>query len=69
MRRVQARAGRSGVALLLSVLVGGVYPTFVQRIQVEPNELNVERPYVQRHLEATRSAFDLDAAESKGQAA
>jgi uncharacterized membrane protein (UPF0182 family) len=50
----------AGAWLLLSVLVGGLYPTFVQRVQVEPNELNVERPYVQRHLEATRAAFDLD---------
>jgi uncharacterized membrane protein (UPF0182 family) len=51
----------AGAWLLLSVLVGGLYPTFVQRVQVEPNELNVERPYVQRHLQATRAAFDLDA--------
>jgi hypothetical protein len=55
----------AGSWFLLSILVGGLYPTFVQRVQVEPNELNVERPYLQNHLEATRAAFDLDAIETR----
>jgi uncharacterized protein len=46
--------------LALSVLVGGLYPAFVQRVQVEPNELAVERPYLRNHVEATRAAFGLD---------
>jgi len=50
---------------LLSILVGGLYPAFVQRVQVEPNELAVERPYLRNHLEATRAAFDLDAADER----
>ncbi|HEY8170408.1 MAG TPA: UPF0182 family protein [Candidatus Limnocylindria bacterium] len=50
----------AGAWLVLSVLVGGLYPAFVQAVQVEPNELNVERPYLRSHLEATRAAFDLD---------
>ena len=53
----------AGAWLLLSVLVGGLYPGFVQRVQVVPNELNVERPYLRNHLEATRTAFGLDDAE------
>lgn len=52
-----------GAWFILSVLVGGLYPGFVQRIQVEPNELAVERPYLRNHLEATRTAFGLDDAE------
>ncbi len=55
----------AGSWFLLSILVGGLYPSFVQRVQVEPNELNVERPYLQSHLEATRAAFDLDAIETR----
>jgi hypothetical protein len=51
----------AGAWLLLSLVVGGLYPSFVQTVQVNPNELNVERDYVRRHLEATRAAFDLDA--------
>jgi uncharacterized protein len=50
---------------VLSILVGGLYPSFVQRIQVEPNELAVERPYLRNHLEATRAAFGLDEWEAR----
>ena len=55
----------AGAWFLLSILVGGLYPAFVQRVQVEPNELNVELPYLRNHLEATRDAFDLDAIETR----
>ena len=41
-------------------MVGGLYPSFVQTVQVNPNELNVERQYLRNHLEATRAAFGLD---------
>ena len=37
-----------GAWLVLSFLVGGLYPTFVQTVQVNPNELNVERPYLRQ---------------------
>jgi hypothetical protein len=55
----------AGAWLILSVVVGGLYPTFVQTVQVEPNELNVERPYIVNHLEATRAAFDLDTIDTR----
>ena len=54
-----------GAWLVLSILVGGLYPTFVQTVQVNPNELNVERPYLVNHIAATRAAFDLDAIEQR----
>src|SRR6266540_1553536 len=52
----------SGLVLFLlsSVLVGGVFPTIVQRFQVAPQELQRELPYIQRNLDATRKAFALD---------
>ncbi len=53
----------AGAWFLLSILVGGLYPGFVQRVQVVPNEINVERPYLRKHLEATRAAFGLDEVE------
>jgi uncharacterized protein len=55
----------AGAWFVLSILVGGLYPSFVQRIQVEPNELAVERPYLRNHLEATRAAFGLDEWEAR----
>jgi uncharacterized membrane protein (UPF0182 family) len=52
----------SGVVTLLlaSFLVGGVYPSLVQRFLVDPNELERERPYLNNHIQMTRAAFGLD---------
>jgi uncharacterized protein len=55
-------------ALLLglsSLLVGGVYPWFVQRFQVAPQELQREERYIQRNIHATREAFALEAVQTK----
>jgi uncharacterized membrane protein (UPF0182 family) len=49
----------------ISVVVGGLYPGFVQRFQVEPNELTLERPFLRNHIAATQAAYDLDAIESR----
>ena len=45
---------------LSSVLIGGVVPAFVQRFQVTPQELQREEPYIQRNIDATRKAFNLE---------
>ena len=53
-----------GAALALwifaSVLLGAIIPAAVQRFQVVPNESVRERPFIQRNIEATRRAFDMD---------
>jgi uncharacterized membrane protein (UPF0182 family) len=61
-RSQQFLLATSGLLLfgLSSILVGGVYPSFVQRFQVAPQELQRELPYIQRNLDATRNAFALD---------
>lgn len=50
--------------IYLFVLLVGSYglPALVQRVVVQPNEFERERPYIQRTLEATRHAFNLDTA-------
>jgi uncharacterized protein len=57
----------AGTLLLVvsSVLVGGVYPTFVQRFQVTPQELQREEPFIQRNIDATRKAFALQGVQTK----
>ncbi len=45
------------VVLPLSMLV---YPEIIQRLRVEPNELEVERPYIIANVTATRHAYGLD---------
>jgi uncharacterized protein len=37
-----------------------VVPLAVSAVYVRPNEISIERPYIQRHIEATTSAFGLD---------
>lgn len=45
----------------VAILAGNIYPSLVQRFQVSPNELNLERPYIANNIEFTRKAFGLDA--------
>lgn len=51
-----------GTALLVisAIVLGGIYPWIVQRFQVRPSEQGLERPYIQRNIQATRAAYGLD---------
>ena len=44
----------------LILVVDWVVPPIVSSIYVRPNELTLERPFIERHIEATRAAFGLD---------
>jgi uncharacterized membrane protein (UPF0182 family) len=52
----------AGTALLVvaSVLIAGIYPGAIQQFQVKPSESSKEAPYIQRNIDATRSAYDLN---------
>jgi uncharacterized membrane protein (UPF0182 family) len=52
-----------GVWVLVAVVAGNVYPGLVQRFQVSPNELNLERPFIEHNIAYTRMAYDLDSVE------
>jgi uncharacterized membrane protein (UPF0182 family) len=45
---------------LVWILVGGVYPAFIQAVQVSPSENVKERPYIGRNVSATRTAYKID---------
>ncbi|MBO0721463.1 MAG: UPF0182 family protein [Blastocatellia bacterium] len=49
-----------GLYLLVAVLVGWIYPAFVQRFSVAPNELAKETPYIAYNIAATRKGYALD---------
>lgn len=56
----------AGVGLyLLVVVIGWLYPSFVQRFSVAPNELAKETPYIIHNIAATRKAFSLDQVEER----
>jgi uncharacterized membrane protein (UPF0182 family) len=48
------------VLIAASLLLGVVYPSFVQQFSVKPNEFDREQPYIARNLTATRAAYGLD---------
>jgi uncharacterized membrane protein (UPF0182 family) len=52
-----------GISLMIlsAIVVGNVYPWFVQRFQVTPNAQRLEAEYIQRNIDATRYAFGLNA--------
>lgn len=49
-----------GLLALASIAAGGLYPAFVQRFRVAPQEQQRELPFIERNIEATRLAFGLD---------
>jgi uncharacterized membrane protein (UPF0182 family) len=44
----------------ISIVVGTIYPAYIQRFSVKPNEFTKEAPYITRNIAATRYAFGID---------
>ncbi|MEM7532655.1 MAG: UPF0182 family protein [Chloroflexota bacterium] len=59
-RGFRAIGGVIAVWIIISIVAGNIYPGLVQRFQVNPNELNLERPFIEDNIKFTRLAFDLD---------
>ncbi|ROS59490.1 hypothetical protein EDF38_2339 [Frigoribacterium sp. PhB160] len=45
--------------IVISIIVGGIYPWIVQRFQVDPSEGPVESSYIERNIQATRDAYGV----------
>ena len=52
-----------GLLVLSAVLLGGLWPAFVQQVQVKPSEPDKEAPYIQKNITATRLAYGVDEVE------
>ncbi len=57
---VLARRAKLALFLLLILPVRYIVPSIVAGLYVRPNELALERPYIQHHIDATRSAYGLN---------
>jgi uncharacterized membrane protein (UPF0182 family) len=55
----------TGLMVVSSIILGGLYPWIVQTFQVGPNERTLESVYIDRNIEATRKAYGLDAVENQ----
>ncbi len=56
---VLVRLRRWALACAIVLVFDVAIPPLVSSLYVKPNELLLEKPYLQRHIEATRSAFGL----------
>ena len=56
-----------GTAMLIvtAVVGGALYPFLVQEYQVGPTEQTLETPYIERNMELTRFAYDLEDVEQQ----
>ncbi|GIG30465.1 UPF0182 family protein [Cellulomonas marina] len=54
-----------GIMVVSGVALGGIYPAVVERLQVSPNQQDVEAPYIERNIAATRAAYGLDAVDTQ----
>ena len=50
----------TGLMVVSSLILGGLFPWAVQTFQVVPNERTLEAPYIDRNLQATRAAYGID---------
>ena len=53
-----------GLWFLVALTAGTIYPAAVQALKVNPAQNTLERPYIQRNIEATRSAFGITGVKS-----
>lgn len=50
----------AGAFVLVYIVVGLIYPSLQQRLVVEPNELEKEKPYLLHNIEYTQKSYGLD---------
>lgn len=56
---VLARKRKWAIACAIVLVFDIAIPPLVNSLYLKPNELTLERPYLQRHIEATRTAYGL----------
>lgn len=60
LRDMRIPAMATALLVLSSLLIGGAWPLLMEQFSVRPNAADVERPYIQRNIDATRQAYRLD---------
>ncbi|HVY08561.1 MAG TPA: UPF0182 family protein [Mycobacteriales bacterium] len=48
-----------GVMVVSALVIGGAYPALVQQFKVKPSAQDLEAPYIQRNIAATKQAFGI----------
>jgi len=60
LRALVFPAVAAGLMIVASLTLGELYPSMMQRFTVQPDEQAKQRPYIARHLKATREAYNLE---------
>ena len=63
LREMRIPAMATALLVLSSILVGGVWPLLMEQFSVRPNAADVERPYIERNIAATRQAYRIDSSD------
>lgn len=50
-----------GVWGFVALVVGVIYPAVLQAVKVNPAQATLEKPYIQRNIQATRAAYNVQA--------
>ena len=53
-----------GLWAFVTIAIGSIYPAIYQRFVVEPSESSREAQYIERNIEATRTAYGLSVGET-----
>lgn len=56
---IWTKARRVAALLILVPVIGGIVPSVINALYVRPNEITIQKPYIQQHIEATRAAYGL----------
>ncbi len=51
--------GKTALAALIVLPIQSIVPGIVNSVYVKPNELTLQRPFIQHHMDATREAYQL----------
>ncbi len=54
-----------GLWFLVALTAGTIYPALVQALKVNPSQNTLERPYIQRNINATRTAMGINNVQTK----
>jgi len=54
-----------GFLVVASIVFNGIYPSLMQKLIVVPNEMELEKPYIENNIKMTRLAYDIDTVEQK----
>jgi uncharacterized protein len=54
-----------GIWAFVALVVGVIYPALLQTFKVNPAQASLEAPYIQRNIDATRAAYNLNDVKTK----